>query len=324
MGDSHSPPDAPLDVGEPFRAALGLHPLLPFLELLLAEQRRRALRVDRLDGAAARRDGREHLELRRGENVREFDEFEAEARVGLVGAEAGHRLRIRHARERHRDVHAARFLENAAQQSLDERLDFLLGDEGSLDVDLRELRLPIRTQVLVAEAARDLEILLQPRDLQELLVLLRRLRQRVERARVQPRRHEEVARALGRRVREDRRLDFEEALLVEKVARRLHHAMAQPEVFLHRRGAQIEVAVLQAQILVHARVIERERRHFGLVQHAQRGGDDLDVARPQLRVLSARQARRHVSRDLKSHPRRAARGSARRPAQIPQAGKPPA
>ena len=53
-------------------------------------------------------------------------------------------------------------------------------DEGGLDVDLGELRLAVGAQVLVAEAAGDLEVFLEAGDHQELLVLLRRLRQGVE------------------------------------------------------------------------------------------------------------------------------------------------
>ena len=47
----------------------------------------------------------------------------------------------------------------------------------------RELRLPIGAQIFVAKAFRDLKIFLDPADHQELLVLLRRLRKRVELAR---------------------------------------------------------------------------------------------------------------------------------------------
>ena len=86
-------------------------------------------------------------------------------------------------------------------------------DERHLEVDLRELELAVGALVLVAEAARDLEVAVEARDHQQLLHELRRLRQRVERAGLEPARHQEVARALGRRLREDRRLDLEEALL---------------------------------------------------------------------------------------------------------------
>ena len=59
----------------------------------------------------------------------------------------------------------------------------VLVDERQLDVELRELRLAIRAKVLVAHAVRELEIAVEARDHAELLVQLRRLRQRVEAAR---------------------------------------------------------------------------------------------------------------------------------------------
>ena len=68
---------------------------------------------------------------------------------------------------------------------LDELEDVLLLDERHLEVDLRELRLAVGAQVLVAEAARDLEVALEAGHHQQLLELLRRLRQRVELAAVQ-------------------------------------------------------------------------------------------------------------------------------------------
>ena len=57
-----------------------------------------------------------------------------------------------------------------------------------------------------------------PADHQDLLEDLRRLRQRVELARMHAARHEVVARAFRRRLGQDRRLDFPEALLVEILA----------------------------------------------------------------------------------------------------------
>ena len=84
-------------------------------------------------------------------------------------------------------------------------------DERRLDVDLRELRLPVLAQILVAKAARDLEVPVEARDHEQLLVELRRLRQRVELARMHAARHEIVASAFGRGLGEDRRLDLEVA-----------------------------------------------------------------------------------------------------------------
>ena len=90
--------------------------------------------------------------------------------------------------------------------------------ERHLDVDLRELGLAVGAQVLVAEAAHDLEVAVHARHHQDLLEDLRRLRQREELARVHAARHQVVARALRRRLRQDRRLDLPEALRVEVLA----------------------------------------------------------------------------------------------------------
>ncbi len=62
--------------------------------------------------------------------------------------------------------------------------DILLVHEAHLDVELGELGLAVRTEVLVAVAACELEVLLHPRDHQQLLEQLRGgLRQGVPRAR---------------------------------------------------------------------------------------------------------------------------------------------
>ena len=105
-------------------------------------------------------------------------------------------------------------------QALHHRLQDLLVDERHLDVDLRELGLAVVAQVLVAEAAHDLEVALVARDHQQLLEDLRRLGERVELPGVEPRRHQEVARAARRVLHHERRLDLEEAVLAEVVARR--------------------------------------------------------------------------------------------------------
>ena len=64
-------------------------------------------------------------------------------------------------------------------QRLDQRLDVLGVAEAHLDVELGELGLPVGPEVLVAEAAGDLEVALEAGHHQQLLEQLRRLRQRV-------------------------------------------------------------------------------------------------------------------------------------------------
>ena len=135
------------------------------------------------------------------------------AQVRLVGAVFAHRLAIGNAREflRHR-LAVGESLEDAADHRLHRREDVVLRDEAHLDVELVEFaRQPVGARILVAEAGRDLEIAVEARHHDQLLELLRRLRQRVELSRMQPRRHEEVARALRRGGGQDRRLELVEA-----------------------------------------------------------------------------------------------------------------
>jgi hypothetical protein len=135
-------------------------------------------------------------------------------------------LRIASRREsrkflRHR-LAVGELLEHAAHHRLDRGEHVVLGDEAHLDVELVELAgRAVGARVLVAEAGRDLEIAVEARDHQQLLELLRRLRQRVELAGMDARRHQEVARAFRRRRGQDRRLEFEEALLLHALAHRV-------------------------------------------------------------------------------------------------------
>ena len=103
----------------------------------------------------------------------------------------------------------------------------------------------------VAEAADDLEIALEARHHQELLEELGRLRQRVEAARLEPARHQEVPRAFGSRARQEGRLHLEEAVLVEVVAHGAAEQIADLEALEDGRAAHVEVPVLQAECLVH-------------------------------------------------------------------------
>ena len=164
-----------------------------------------------------------------------------------------------------------RLLDQLDQQPLDQAHHVRLADERHLHVELRELRLAVGAQILVAEAARDLEVAVDPRHHQQLLELLRRLRQRVELAGIQPARHEVVARALRRALGQDRRLHFEEAARVHIVADLLDGAVAQLNARAHRVAAQVQVAIAQAQRLVRRHAVgDREGQLLRGVQHRRR------------------------------------------------------
>ena len=155
----------------------------------------------------------------------------------------------------------------------------LLVGEGHLDVELGDLLHAVGAEILVAEADRDLVVALEAGDHEQLLRDLRRLRQRVELAALQPRRHEEVAGALGRRLPEDRRLDVDEAGLLHHAADRPDHLAAQADVALELVAAQVEPAVAHADVLVDALVVELERQRRRAREDLELGRLQLDLAR---------------------------------------------
>ena len=178
--------------------------------------------------------------------------------------------------------------DHAGVQLLDEVEDVLLVDEAHLQVELRELGLAVGAKVFVAEAAGDLIVLLEAGDHQQLLELLRRLRQGVEVAGIDAARHQVVARALRRRFRQDRRLDLVEAAGVEEVADVLVDAVAHGEAVVDGYAAQVEVAIAQSQQFVDLDLfIYVERRRLRRVQDLRFCSDDFDFARRQPGVLRA-------------------------------------
>ena len=189
-------------VCQPFRAAL-LGPFLPRVEgpagLSTAAGHHDRPHVRRL----------EHPERGLREVVGQFGEFEAEPQVGLVGPVAAHRLGVGHVRDL-ADLVSEHPLPQRPHDRLADLDDVLLLHEGHLDVELGELRLPVGPEVLVAVAPRDLEVLLQSGDHQQLLEQLRGLRQCVPVTRLQAHRHQEVAGTFGRRARQGRRLHLHE------------------------------------------------------------------------------------------------------------------
>src|SRR5205085_10681244 len=121
-------------------------------------------------------------------------------------------------------------------------------DERRFEVDLSALGLPVGAQVFGAEATRDLKVAVEAGHHQQLLVKQRRLRQGVELSRMHPARHDVIARAFGGRVGEDGGFDLQESTLVEKATSGLLQPMPQDKVFLELGPAQVEIAMLEAEL----------------------------------------------------------------------------
>ena len=166
LGDGSLDLAAGLDrqVGEALRA----EPLGALGQLvdLAARGATHARRDDRLDPAARRERLVEHAEPRATlERGREVDQLHAEADVRLVGAEPLDDLVVREHGERHLQDRplGCRRLADLDGDQLDETHDRRFIDEAHLEVELGELRLAVAAQVLVAVAARDLEVAVESR-----------------------------------------------------------------------------------------------------------------------------------------------------------------
>ncbi len=200
------------------------------------------------------------------------------AQVGLIDSVLANGFVVGHARKRRLQLNAADG-EGGVQEAFHHAEDRLLLRERHLQIDLRELGLAIGAQIFVAETARDLKIAIQPGDHEDLLEDLRRLRQREEIAGMHAARDEIIARALRRRCGENRRLDLQKALAREILPDGQRDGVAHLEIVLHLRPAQVEVAVLQAQLFVLDGFFgRREGRQLGVIEHQKLVGDDLDFA----------------------------------------------
>ena len=205
---------------------------------------------------------REHLEAGAAEMLGDVLHLDRVAQVRLVAA-----VFLQGFRERNPPpalCHRLAFcelLEHAGDDRLHRRKHVVLLDKAHLDVELVEFaRQTVGARVLVAETRRDLEVAVEARHHQELLVLLRRLRQRVEFAGMNPRRHQEVPRAFRRGRRQDRGLELEEALLLHPLAHGIDDRAAGHDVLVQFLATQVEEAVLKPDVL----------RIFLLAAHRQR------------------------------------------------------
>ncbi len=215
--------------------------------------------------------------------------------VGLVNAVTADGLVVGHARER-RLQRYARGCERSLQKPFCDAKHRLLLRKRHFQVNLRELRLAVGAQVLIAKAAHDLKVAVKAGDHQDLLEQLRRLRQGVEVSRVDPAGDEVIARAFRGGARQERRFNFQETFAGEILPDSQRDLVAQLEIGLHLGPAQVEIAVLEAHFLVLHRVVRRrKRRHFGVVQDKQLLSDHFHLAGRHFRIDGRGIARPHVA-----------------------------
>ncbi len=224
-------------------------------------------------GNAQRHHGQRRIDLQRGQRVvgkrRPHVGKAWQSQVRLVCAELPHGLVVGHARKGNRQIDT-RSRKARLHKLLHHAEDRVLLREAHLQIHLRELKLAVGAQILVAEAPCNLKIPVEARDHQDLLEDLRRLRQRIELAGMHAAGHQKIARALGRGLGQDRGFDLEEALLAQALANGQRDLVAQAEVVLHLGPAQIDVAVFEPHFLVlDCFFRRRKRRQPRVVQHTR-------------------------------------------------------
>ncbi|CAB4869921.1 unannotated protein [freshwater metagenome] len=271
-----------------------LRPLLPGVEL-----------TPRLVAPARHDDRADMLRLedpkRRIDEVRgEVDKLEVEAQVRLVAAESAHGLGVGHLRNL-ADLDVEDPLPEGADDGL-AHLDHVgLLDEGHLDVELGELRLTIRAEVLVAVAPGNLEVPLHAGHHEQLLEELRRLGQRIPVARLQAYRHQEVARTFRGRSGEGRRLDLDEIALEQHVSGDLVHLGAHAQGIARRLPTQVEVAVPEADLVADRdSIVDGERQRCGHRENLDLGRHHLDRTGRQFGVLVAGRPGRDCPNDAQA------------------------
>ncbi len=212
------------------------------------------------------------------------------AQIGLVAAVFAQGFRERNPRPGFGDRLAfGEILEHAGNHRLHRREHVVLGDKTHFDVELVELAgQPVGARVLVAETGRDLEVAVEAGHHQQLLVLLRRLRQRVEFARMDSRRHQEVARAFRRRRRQDRGLEFEKTLFLHPLAHGIDDRAAGHDVLVQLLATKVEETVLKPYIFRIFLLAKHRQRQFGRrPQHLDLADVKLDRAGRQIRIVGA-------------------------------------
>ena len=89
-------------------------------------------------------------------------------------------------------------------------------------------------------------------------------------------------------------------MVVEEAAEGACRLVAQHQVVLHLRAAQVDDAVQQADVLGQVVLVELERRRDGRVQHLDLVAEDLDFAGREVGVGRAGRARADLAGDLQT------------------------
>ena len=241
--------------------------------------------------------GLEGVELGGGKIRREFDEFHAEANIGLIGTETFLRLLPGHTRD-FAHLLTGDFFDCSRNGHGNERENFFLRNETGFGVELHEFELAIGTKVFVAQATSNLVVAIDTANHAQLLEQLWALRQGIERTRRQTAGDHEISCPFRRRRNEHWSFDFNETLIVHGPSQRGIDLGANTEVALHALGTKIDIAMSEAHHFVDLNaIVQLERRWFGNIQDLDAAVADFDFACRHVVVRGAIGTLAHGARD---------------------------
>ncbi len=228
---------------------------LQLIEMLAAVLIRRMFKLDAINLTAVFQHIGKDAKGCIGKQVIEADNFIAKAQIRFIRTKAAHALLPWDPDEMILKIHILNTLEDSLHEFLNRLEDCLFITEGHLNIDLGEFRLTVSTQILITETSGNLEILLHTGNHQQLLENLRRLRQSPEVSLVDSGRHQIVTGTLWCRTGQNWCFHFHEAVFIQIVAGNHADLVPQHQILLQNRTAQIQIAVLQAGILIGAGII---------------------------------------------------------------------
>src|SRR6266436_2330510 len=97
----------------------------------------------------------------------------------------------------------------------------------------------VSAKIFVTKTFRDLKIFFDASDLEQLFVLLRRLRKSVKLSRHQSARHQKISRPFRSALRQNRSFNFQVALRIEIIARHFGRPMTDAQITRQPRPPQI-------------------------------------------------------------------------------------
>ena len=171
--------------------------------------------------------------------------------------------------------------------------DVFVFDEGHLDVELSELGLAVGPEVLIAEAAGDLEVAVEAGDHQDLLVQAGATAARHRSGEGWTRLGTRKSRAPSGVLRPRMGVSTSRKSRADMVFRiNMGHLVAEDEDLLHGGSAEVQITVLEPKLLVGLGAVDLEGGRGGGVEDLELDRVDLDEAGLEIWVRPCRQLAR--------------------------------